>query len=287
MATVHDDGKVELQDGLQAVCDDNHRGLGEGLLDGGLQQLLRARVNRRCGLVQQQQHGLPDDVPGEAEQLPLTEAQVRPLARNRILEAAREVLHIVCHANELERLPDSAVRVHLERVDVEAQCALQEHRVLRDEANGRPQRPQPNGLRVHALHVDGAATRLQHAEERQEQGRLAATRGAHHARLESPRDRDADAVQDVRGDVCVAHAQLLDVNLDSVGEPTTDDVEQDLLGVAVAELVDHVRGLLREAIDCHDAVPWVCLAQPRVAWREVAHRLPLGHHKARLVRELL
>lgn len=61
---------------------------------------------------------------------------------------------------QLERPPDVLVGVHAEGVEVHAQRAREQHRVLRDDGDARAQLVQPDGGDVDAVDQDLAAHRF-------------------------------------------------------------------------------------------------------------------------------
>ena len=63
-----------VHDALQAVGDGEDGAVGELLADGGLDQVIRLQVNRCGGLVQDQDAGLAEQGPAQAQQLPLAHA---------------------------------------------------------------------------------------------------------------------------------------------------------------------------------------------------------------------
>mmetsp|Transcript_41548 Transcript_41548/g.96291 ORF Transcript_41548/g.96291 Transcript_41548/m.96291 type:complete len:228 (+) Transcript_41548:183-866(+) len=226
---LHHDDHVELQDRLQAVCDDDDGRPGEGRLDRRLDQLLRVGVQRRGGFIQKDQGRLADDCPCEAEQLPLTEAHVAPVHCNRCEDAILHAFHCVLELYHAQALPDFFITVQAEGVEIFAHRALHEHRVLRNEANGTPQGLQPNVLSVDAVEADSARARLQDAQQAEQQCGLAAACGAHDAGLAPGLNDDADVLKDVPGDVAIARAQVFNDNLTAVGKPPTLHLQHHLL----------------------------------------------------------
>mmetsp|Transcript_41547 Transcript_41547/g.96282 ORF Transcript_41547/g.96282 Transcript_41547/m.96282 type:complete len:241 (-) Transcript_41547:1596-2318(-) len=140
-------------------------------------------------------------------------------------------------------------------VEVLAHGGLHEHRILGNEANGMAQDLQAKGLRVDTVEEDAAVTRLQNAEQAQQERRLAAARGANNACFGTRLDGDADVLEDVPGDFTVACAQVLDDDFAAVCEPTALHLNSELLLLAVAKDVGDVLRASAGAVGCNDAVP--------------------------------
>lgn len=97
-----------------------------------LEQCVRAGVNVRRGFVEDQYTIPPQNGAREAEELSLSDAEVRPTFSHDGVEAVMQSLHSVRHVHVIKRLVDPLGAEALERIKVISDGhSTVEHRLLR------------------------------------------------------------------------------------------------------------------------------------------------------------
>mmetsp|Transcript_66267 Transcript_66267/g.205033 ORF Transcript_66267/g.205033 Transcript_66267/m.205033 type:complete len:321 (-) Transcript_66267:454-1416(-) len=286
-ALVEDNDCVEVQDRLQAVRDGHDRGVGKAGPNRVLHQLLGVGIDGGSALVQEQQLRVPQDLPRDAEELLLAEADVIPIRPDVEVQADTALRHKVRHLHGPEARPHLVVREDGERVQVVPESAGEEDRVLRHHAEAVPERQQAHRLQVDAVDVDLAGPGLQQAQEALNHGGLAASRRARDGRLGLGVDGDADALQHVVRVVRVPRDQVGAGHARAPREPAAADAEPDLGRRSVAQLLRHGCGVPCDAVHGVEAVPGVRAREGHVAGVEDPHVLAARGLEGLRVRHLL
>mmetsp|Transcript_84084 Transcript_84084/g.233015 ORF Transcript_84084/g.233015 Transcript_84084/m.233015 type:complete len:283 (-) Transcript_84084:75-923(-) len=273
---------VELKDRLQPVSDCNECGVGEGTDNRLLHFLLRAGVDCGRRFIEQQQWGLPEDHPCKADELPLPEAQVAALLGDLVREHAGPTLDEATEVRQVQCVPQAALRVHPEGIEVVLQGAGEEHGVLGHQAQGGPERGQAHVARVHAVEEHAAGTRLQQAQEHQQQAGLATASCPNNADLRLRLEGYADTLQDIARDVRIARLEVFNYHLSSICQPPALHLQHDHATIAIAELLHHAIYVPDDLVDANELVPGLCLSQLVTPGAKVLQRtaLPTGRHEA-------
>jgi len=262
---------VGVDDGRQAMGDDQGgvvaRHQGQGLQDG----LLRARVEGGGGLVEHQdarplQHGA-----GDGHALLLAAGQLQAALAHQGVVAMRQRLDEVVDLRQACRREDVlAAGVGPAVGDVVVQRVVEQHGVLRHDADGLAQAVLGHVAHVLAVDQYAAAADVVETEQQTRQGGFAAAAGADHGHLAPGGDREVHIEQDgalgvvgeadvLEADGAVAHRQLRCAG--AVGDLgwTVQQVEhlrhvrQRMLelGVDHAEEVERDEHLQHEGVDQH------------------------------------
>ena len=91
----------------------------------------------RGGFIEDEDLGLPQERPRQADELPLSHAQVLAALGHDVLEAVAEAVDKLLEVGQLEGAPHLVVGVGAEGVQVDAQGPAEEHGVLRDDGELR------------------------------------------------------------------------------------------------------------------------------------------------------
>lgn len=138
-AGIHDDDPVAVDDCVQPVGNGQYRAVLELPLDRLLDEIVGAGIDVGRRLVQHEDPVPARDGTGQTEQLPLADTEVGAALGYPDLEA-RARLQAALHADVLEGLPQLVVRELAEGVEVLAQAARKQDRLLRDYAYLRTRR---------------------------------------------------------------------------------------------------------------------------------------------------
>jgi hypothetical protein len=135
-----DQNSVVVRNSVESVRYREHSGaaLDEVSPQHPLYALVRVRVHGRGGLVHHQHLALPQRRPRDAEQLPLSLRDVGARLLDGRLQPARHGAHRPRHEHLLQHRPDRRIRVLAEGVQLEAQRAREQHRLLRDDGQIGP-----------------------------------------------------------------------------------------------------------------------------------------------------
>uniref|UniRef100_A0A182TJS1 Mitochondrial inner membrane protein Mpv17 n=1 Tax=Anopheles melas TaxID=34690 RepID=A0A182TJS1_9DIPT len=192
----HHQHPVVVHDRVEPVRDRQHRTLGELLPDRALYQPVRIGVHVGGRLVQHQYPIAAQDRTRQTEQLPLADAKVLPARRHVRLQSqpGRRFTRQLAQLHQLERPPQRLVRVALERIEIAAQRAGEQDRILRYDGDVRAELLQRYVRRVGA--IDQYVTLDQrHPEQGGNEGGLPCARPAHDAHLFLGGNRKAKTVQ--------------------------------------------------------------------------------------------
>lgn len=108
--------------------------------------------------------------------------------------------------------PDSVVRVRVEGVDVHSERPAEQHRVLWDDCQPRPQRVQADFRDVDVIDNDFPPCRLDDSEESESQARFTRTRAPNDANLLLTLHREIDALEDEFESLAVANLEVLELD---------------------------------------------------------------------------
>mmetsp|Transcript_9688 Transcript_9688/g.24848 ORF Transcript_9688/g.24848 Transcript_9688/m.24848 type:complete len:296 (-) Transcript_9688:710-1597(-) len=179
---VHDGDAVVVDDGVEAVGDGEDGARVELRADGRLDQVVGGEVDGGGGLVHEDEARALEQHAREAEQLHLARREVGALLAHLCVEAALELRHHAAEVDQPQRVEQLRVGVLAVHVEVGAQRAGEEPRVLRDDAERRAQLAAADGARgrrhVEAVDLDDALVERRHPQHRQQQRRLARARAA-------------------------------------------------------------------------------------------------------------
>lgn len=145
---VHHQDAIAVHDGVESMGDRQHRTLLELLPDRRLDQFVRSRIHIRGRLVQNEDRVVPDDSARQADQLPLTDAEIGAALVDVRLQAYLLQLDL------LEGSPQRVVRVRVERVEIPSQAAGEQEWFLRDDADLGAQIVQADLARVDFVDLD-------------------------------------------------------------------------------------------------------------------------------------
>mmetsp|Transcript_80290 Transcript_80290/g.245401 ORF Transcript_80290/g.245401 Transcript_80290/m.245401 type:complete len:558 (-) Transcript_80290:559-2232(-) len=208
----------------EAVGDQDDRAprLLDQLVQGLLHQRLVLGVQRRCGLVQEEEPRLPQEAARDGEALPLTPGKEHPP-----LAHARVVLLLCIHdelvrVRRLARLDDLLVAVRPAQAvrEVFLDRLREQLGVLRHEAAQRAHGPRGQLPHVPAVQQQLALSRLVEAHEEMDERALAAAAFAHEGRRGAGNHVQVDAFQDhVLGTRLVAELHALQRQLPAHGVP--------------------------------------------------------------------
>merc|ERR1740117_1753616 len=99
-----------------------------------MEHLLGVGVDRRGGLVEQQQCWLLQDHTRDAEKLTLAEAEIPAIVGHWGVQLLRKLFDEALQADHLQSSPDVVVGEELEWIKVAANFAREQERILRNEA---------------------------------------------------------------------------------------------------------------------------------------------------------
>mmetsp|Transcript_29498 Transcript_29498/g.89622 ORF Transcript_29498/g.89622 Transcript_29498/m.89622 type:complete len:490 (+) Transcript_29498:1116-2585(+) len=202
---VHDHHPVALHDGVEPVGDGEHGGVGHLAAQRLLDQLVRLHVDGSGRLVEDENARALEQRPRHADELPLTHRQVGAALVDRFAEPIGVLAHRATDGARVERVPQLRVGRLGEGVEVLAQRAGEEDRVLRDDCEPRAQRRQRHRRDVDSVEEDGARAHLAHPEEGHQDGRLAGAGAADDPDLLARRDVEAEVGEDIGQSRPVAH----------------------------------------------------------------------------------
>ncbi|GJC95043.1 hypothetical protein ColKHC_03869 [Colletotrichum higginsianum] len=245
---VEDVDDVGLLNGAEAMGDGNGGAALGGLVEGGLDDVLRLGIEGRRGLVQQQDLGVADEGAGDGDALLLAAGEQGALASDDGVEALGhrhdEVVDVGLAAGELDGLVrDLAVGAE---DDVLPDGALVERGLLADEGDEGAVLVDVEGADLLAVDEDGAGEGVVEALEEGDGGGLAAAGGADEGDVLARADDEVEAAQDgLLGAGRVAEVDVAEL------EGAVDGVEAGALlgpgvdgGLAVEQHLELVGGLV-------------------------------------------
>mmetsp|Transcript_39364 Transcript_39364/g.91270 ORF Transcript_39364/g.91270 Transcript_39364/m.91270 type:complete len:365 (-) Transcript_39364:1373-2467(-) len=162
----------------------------------------------------------------------------------------------------------------MEWVEVVAETAREEHRILRHKPNGAAQSSEPKAADVNIVEEDPATSGFQDPQKSQEKAGLAATSGSGDGHFCPLLKRQADALQHVTRDVRIACLQVLYLNMGALQKPPATYLQRQLCARGCFRPSSRVAGLTTDfachslrvpdvIIHSHDAVPALCPAKRR------------------------
>mmetsp|Transcript_36177 Transcript_36177/g.103904 ORF Transcript_36177/g.103904 Transcript_36177/m.103904 type:complete len:377 (+) Transcript_36177:757-1887(+) len=183
--------------------DGQHSATGECIAQQVLNKCVRPHVDR-CSRLIGDEHAAPQKQgSGEAEQLALTCGQ-GPLRSNRDIE-------LQCwQVRRCKRLRKCIVRKLVEGIQVEANCAVHEDRILGDHRDGPAQALQVQAVRVDAVQKDRPCEEgsVDESEQARDEGALSCAGSPDDADAGAARDLEREAVQSKGQAFSVAQAHL-------------------------------------------------------------------------------
>ena len=190
-AAVQDDDPVGVADGGEAVGDDEDGPARQELSQGALDEPLGLGVQVRRGLVQDQDRGVAQDGPGDADALALPAGQADAAVAEPRLHALRQLPDEVGGVGGPGGAPHLLVgpSVPVAVGDVRADGVVEDHRLLADDAHLAAERRQRVRPDVGAVDLDPAAVGVDEAGEEVHQRALPRprrTHEGHHVALPDP-----------------------------------------------------------------------------------------------------
>ena len=122
-----------------------------------LNEVVGLHVDGRRGLVQDQQLRLTEEGSREADELPLTHAQVLATLVDGVVQSPGQVGHVRAEMGVVEGAPNVPVAVRGEGVQVHPHRAGKEDGILRDDGDSGAKLSQPQEPDVLAVDVNGTA----------------------------------------------------------------------------------------------------------------------------------
>jgi len=141
--------------------------------DRALDDIVRLHIHCGCGFVQDQDRALAQEGTREAKELPLANTQILAARNDLCQETTVKARHERLERRVFEGTPDLIVRVRLKRIEVLADRARKDDRVLRDDRQVGTQVVKAHLGNIHVVHNNAALGGLDDAEESQGQRRLA------------------------------------------------------------------------------------------------------------------
>ena len=133
--------------------------------NGSLDQFIRHVIDVGRGFVNDENLTLLHQCSGQTDQLFLPNTQIRAVFRDIRFEP---VGHFVCHdrfqLDVLERIPNLLVGIFVELIEIVANRAGEEHGILRNDRNARPEIFQPDRGDVDVIDADLSFDDVSHPE---------------------------------------------------------------------------------------------------------------------------
>ncbi|EGY00670.1 hypothetical protein AZA_76900 [Nitrospirillum viridazoti Y2] len=209
-AAIDDIDAVGIDDGGQAVGDDQG---GAPLLQpaqGVLHQALGLAVQRRGRLVQQQHRGVLQHGAGDGDALALAAGQLHAiLAHPGVIALGQAQDEVVCRRRLGRRLDLLLRGAHAAIGDIAAHRVVEQPRLLADQADGAAQRGQRHVADVLAAQGDGTAGDVVEAGDQVQDGGLARPAGPHQGHRLACRHLQRHAVQGHRA-ILVGEAHVIE-----------------------------------------------------------------------------
>lgn len=178
-AAVEDDDPLGEVEQRGAVGDEEQRPVFREYFEVVAHTFFARGVHRRGRLVEQQQRGIFQDGAGDSHRLPLSAGEVGAALADLHVEALRVVPHDDVDAADLHRLEQRLVGdVWIAHYEVVAQRPVEEHHLLRHDADGAAQLRGVNLAAVGAVYEDRPLCRAEELEDKLEDGALAGADGA-------------------------------------------------------------------------------------------------------------
>mmetsp|Transcript_59963 Transcript_59963/g.112906 ORF Transcript_59963/g.112906 Transcript_59963/m.112906 type:complete len:296 (+) Transcript_59963:3-890(+) len=141
----------------------------------------------------------------QAQQLPLSDAEVRALVSNDEIQTLSA--DNICHLHTSESLVNFVISVLAERIQVQAQVPRKEARLLGHPRDAASQLRQGQARCVHSINSDRATSAVSEPGQGHEDGALAAAGAATYANFDASRASKIDALQYFRKVLTVPHLQ--------------------------------------------------------------------------------
>ena len=278
-AVGQDHDPVHRLDRAQAVGDDDRRAPLHRLGQSRLDVHLALTVQRRGGLVEDQQVGVLEHGPGDRDPLALPAGQLHaPLADGRVVARGQpgdELVGAGLHrrlVHELGRGTGTAVG------DVVRDRAVEQQRLLGDVGDRAAQRGLGDVAQVLAVDPDGARVDVGEPQQQAGQRRLAAARVADQPDLLARGDGQGEVLeQRVLAGPVVGEGDV--VELDRAGSTPEVDIRVVRDGGGDLEDLDHVVGVAHDAVVvAHDLgdLPQLVGHRQRVGRGQVHRQPPTG-----------
>ena len=286
----HDD-LVGIDHGGQPVCDDQRGAALRDLAQRPLDFPLGMGVERTGRLIEQQDRRPLQDGAGNRHALLLAARQFQPALAHARAVAIRQRQHEIMHLGETRRLLDlrrggsgpAIGNVVVDRV-------VEQHRVLRDDADGGAQGGLGQFADILPVDADRAAIHVVEAEQQARDGRFAGAAGPDDGDGLARRHLEADIFQDrpvraiaeadiaefhggVGGDEIDRSRAVLDLALDAQQAEHRLHVDQRLLHLAIDEA---------QEVQRHVELDQIAIHQHEIAYRHagILHAMA-GHHHDR------
>lgn len=235
---VQDHHPIRVHDRVQAMCDGQHGAVGEPGVNGLLNELIgAARGARRADservsyistedylqwihigsrLVHNEYFIVPQYSACQTDQLPLAHAEVGASVVQAITEPALECADKGLQLDRVECLPQLLICLLLKGIQIVAQCAREEHRILWYDRDATAQIVESQLGNVVAIDLDEALVERQ-SKERLHNRRLARPRATHNANLLHGMYGKAESLQHIVCPLAIAQLQILKVQLTRTG----------------------------------------------------------------------
>ena len=196
VAMVHDQNHVRIADGGQTVRDHERRTVHGQRVHGLLNQLFRTRIDRRGGLVENQNRRILNHGSRNGEQLLLT-LRKRGLVVKHCVIAIRQRHDVVVQPHGLACVLDLLVGdVRLRIRDVFTHCSMEHPRILQYHGELVMHVPAWHGLRIHTINRNRTARNLIETHQQIHHRGLAGTGRTNNRNLLTGLHRSGEIVDD-------------------------------------------------------------------------------------------
>eukprot|EP00756_Hemistasia_phaeocysticola_P019052 Hpha_TRINITY_DN15635_c2_g3::TRINITY_DN15635_c2_g3_i1::g.101880::m.101880 len=239
---------VVVHDCLQTMSDSEDGAVTEGLRHSLLDEGVGFDIDGCGHLVHEKELRFAEQRAGEAHKLPLANGEVLPTLNDGHVQPVVSLLEDVPQVGLLQGIPDGPVGVHGIGVEVGAQSAGEEHRVLRNDTHTRPQVREPHRRDVDLVEDNTPLVGLKDAEEPQHHRRLSAPRPPHDPNLLTVAHREVNPTQHVRQVGTVPQVQVMNFHSGALPQPAEGragarDDQRSLNRNVITVLLDALHGV--------------------------------------------
>lgn len=208
ISCAHHEYSIAVHNGVQSVSYGEHSAIYKFRPNCLLYKGIRVGIDVGSRLVQHHNPIVLDNSAGEAQQLFLTDAEVRSLVGHLRVQTGGHLGDGLLKLDVLERLPQLGVGVLVERIEIPSQASGEQERLLGDNTDLRAEVVQGDRAGGHAVYED-LTLHAGQAKESVDQGRLARAGSADDADLLLRHDGEADVPEDVGASTIVLQAHVL------------------------------------------------------------------------------
>lgn len=154
MSSVHNEYSIAVHNGVQSVSYGEYSTVNKFRPNCLLYKGIRIGIDVGSCLVQYHNSIVLDDSAREAQQLLLTDAEVRPLIGHLRVQSSGHLGDRLLQLDVLERLPQLGIGILIERIEIPSQTASEQERLLRDNTDLRAEVVQGDCFGGHAVYED-------------------------------------------------------------------------------------------------------------------------------------